>query len=275
MVRHAPSRRHVPHGVLCVLTQAALGAAARRGVYWGIAAADQGTVSFLLGPNPAHWGNSSLPVSDITKGVVHCCSALVINRTGHLLVAYPDQVKPGAYSPFAAKGVETFVTIAAAEGSFEPGTEAPALGLNCSNPPAAGEENCVTPADLCHAALGRKEAFAAEVLAMTLKHNLSGVSVDWEYGYGNDIKCFAALWAYVRSEIGKHGKQFAPWVDNGGGWASNPGMSDDEWSYCTRRAPRTTDRSPRRAARRCAVPSAAEWPPPSRPTPPSLPRVVP
>ena len=116
------------------------------------------------GANPGHWGNTSLAVSDITTGILQCCSALVVNRTGHLLVEYISQVNPGVFDNYTRAGLEVYVDIDPAEGEDEPGTPGPAFGLNCSNPPTPDQKNCVTPGDICNAALSRKDAFAAEVL---------------------------------------------------------------------------------------------------------------
>jgi hypothetical protein len=64
-----------------------------------------------------------------------------------------------------------------------------------------------------------------------LSRNVTGVSVDWEYSYGNNQTCFVALWAHVAAVLAPHGRKFAPWVDNGGGWQSGPGDADAEWDY--------------------------------------------
>ena len=204
----------------------------RRGIHWAVGAASD-DADFLLGSNSQHWANTSGPVSDITTGILQCCSAVVVNRTGHLLVEYHSQMAPGIFEPYRARGMAVYVDIDPAEGEDEPGTPGPALGLNCSNPPTAAEEElgCVTPGDICNAALARKHAFAAEVLALTIDFDITGVSVDWEYAYGNNQTCFAALWEHVKSVIGPHGKQFAPWVSNGGGWETGPGDADAEWDY--------------------------------------------
>ena len=58
------------------------------------ASGDPGLQPFLLGSNPQHWANTSLPVSDITTGVLQCCAGLGINLTGHLLEVYPTCTSP-------------------------------------------------------------------------------------------------------------------------------------------------------------------------------------
>ena len=68
-------------------------------------------------------------------------------------------------------------------------------------------------------------------LAFTLKWEVAGISVDWEYSYGNNQTCFVELWSFVHGVIAPHGKGFAPWVSNGGGWNGGPGNADAEWDY--------------------------------------------
>ena len=125
--------------------------------------------------------------------------------------------------------MEVYIDIDPAEGEHErsnatvgqPG--GPAIGLNCSNPPTATQKNCVTPGDICSAALARKDDFAAEVLAFVLSRNVSGISIDWEYAYGNNQSCMVSLFSFVAAQLAPHGKGFAPWVSNGGGWQGGPG----------------------------------------------------
>ena len=197
----------------------------RRGVQWALGVASGKNTSgsdvpdFLLGSNPHRWANTSLRVSDITTGILQCCSGLVVNISGHLLIEYPEgEIAPHVFDAYTARGLEVFVDVDPAEGEFEAGTPRPAIGLNCSNPPTADQHDCTTPADICAAALARKEAFAAEVLAFTLEWGVSGISVDWEYSYGNNQTCFVELFSFVHGVIAPHGKGFAPWVSNGGGW---------------------------------------------------------
>jgi len=157
------------------------GSKSQRGVFWAVGRESPSAVDFLLGNNTRHWANTSLPVSEMTRGILQCCNSVAINRSGHLLADYHNatqsQLRPGAFAPFQQRDVDVFVDIGAAEG---------AGGLNCSNVPQSGSPNstCVTPAQICQAALLRKEAFAAEVLALTMDHKLSGVTVDWEFNTG-------------------------------------------------------------------------------------------
>eukprot|EP01046_Picozoa_sp_COSAG06_P003188 COSAG06_NODE_120_length_23106_cov_18.311862_30_plen_384_part_00 len=214
--------------LLLLLSSLCCTGGSKRGVFWAVGRDSPSAVDFLLGNNTRHWANTSLPVSEMTRGILQCCNSVAINRSGHLLADYHNatqgQLRPGAFAPFRQRDVDVFVDIGAAEG---------AGGLNCSNVPQSGSPNstCVTPAQICQAALLRKEAFAAEVLALTMDHNLSGVTVDWEYQYGNNQTCFAALWRHVSGVLSVHQKAFAPFVNNGGGWQGPDWYVSTEWDY--------------------------------------------
>jgi hypothetical protein len=202
----------------------------RRGIYWAVGdvtARGPASVSdFLLGTNKGHWANTSESVSNITTGILQCCSSVVINGTGHLLNLLTSELTPGAFQSYRDKDIDVFVDIGALQGGG---------GLNCSNVPASGAKNssCVTPANICGAALARKDAFAEEVLALVAEYNVSGVSIDWEFQYGNNQTCFAALWKHVTSVIARSGQNFgfAPWVNNGGGWQGPDWYVPTEWDY--------------------------------------------
>eukprot|EP01043_Picozoa_sp_COSAG02_P057745 COSAG02_NODE_7064_length_3201_cov_43.745003_3_plen_389_part_00 len=209
----------------------------KRGIEWAAGNGESTLHPFLLGSNPQHWANTSLAVSDFTTGVMQCCAGLGINLTGHLLEVYPSQTQLQMYTPFIQRGMEVYIDIDPAEGEHERANASvgqpggPAIGLNCSNPPTATQKHCVTPGDICNAALARKEGFAEEVLAFVLSRNVTGISIDWEYSYGNNQSCMVALFSYVAAQLAPHGKGFAPWVSNGGGWQSSPGDADAEWDY--------------------------------------------
>ena len=158
--------------------------------------------------------------------------ALVINRTGHLVTAYPCTINASRFAPYRLANMSVFIDIGAATGTAEESCGAaagpfPVLGLNCSNPPQPNahppQTDCVTPADLCYAALARKEDFGQEVLSFLVSHDLQGISLDWEDSYGNDMRCFRALWMHVKSIIGPHGKELSPWVSNGGAYTPDTG----------------------------------------------------
>ena len=106
----------------------------RRGLRWAVSAVAP-TESFLLRGNPAHWANSSLSVTAATGGLLQCCfaasSGLVVNRSGHLVTAYPGF--DAAFAPFRSAGMRVDVDIGAATGTSEGGCR-PADG-NC---PALG-----------------------------------------------------------------------------------------------------------------------------------------
>ena len=62
-----------------------------------------------------------------------------------------------------------------------------------------------------------EEAFAAEVLAFALEWGVSGISVDWEYSYGNNQTCFKALVVRPRGDCAAR-QGFCTLGSNGGGW---------------------------------------------------------
>eukprot|EP01052_Picozoa_sp_SAG31_P003311 SAG31_NODE_126_length_23665_cov_6.178987_6_plen_412_part_00 len=152
-------------------------ARATRGIYWAVEQVSPTTLDFLLGQNSRRWGNTTLSVSGMTHGILQCCNTVAVNRTGHLVVDYlnatQNQLRPGIYAPFRERSLDVYIDVGPVEG---------AGGLNCTNTPASGSANssCVTPAQICQAALSRRDQFAAEVLALTLDYNVSGISVDWE-----------------------------------------------------------------------------------------------
>ena len=55
-----------------------------------------------------------------------------------------------------------------------------------------------------------------------LLRTVSGVSVDWEIPYGDNLECWLGLWRHVKSVLAPHGKQFAPWITNEGGSDNGP-----------------------------------------------------
>eukprot|EP01043_Picozoa_sp_COSAG02_P055487 COSAG02_NODE_6437_length_3569_cov_1.906916_4_plen_416_part_00 len=213
--------------------------ARRRGLRWAVSAANAGIDDFLLHDNNVSWANTSLSVTNATLGIdagfMPSGAALVINRSGHLFESYPCTLNASRFAKWRAAGMFATVDIGPADDSHErscPDSKLTiAAGLNCSNPPRSDEHSCVTPGDLCRAALARKEDFSAELLDYLLRHDLSGITVDWENPYGNDMPCFRELWMHVKAVIGPHGKSFSPWVSNGGAYTPNKGNDDYEWNY--------------------------------------------
>ena len=215
------------------------GALNQRGLRWAVSAANPGIDDFLLHGNNGSWANTSLSVTNATVGIdagfMPCGAALVINRSGHLLESYPCTLNATRFAKWRAAGMFATVDIGPAHGCHE--SSCPdrnltiAAGLNCSNPPRPDQHNCVTPGDLCRAALARKGDFSAELLDYLLSHDLDGVTLDWENPYGNDMPCFRELWMHVKAVIGSHGKTFAPWVSNGGAYTPLKGNDDYEWNY--------------------------------------------
>jgi hypothetical protein len=220
-------------------SKAAVAPPSRRGLRWAVSAAKPGIDDFLLHDNNGSWANTSLSVTNATLGIdagfMPSGAALVINRSGHLFESYPCTLNASRFAKYRAAGMFATVDVGPADDSHERSCPdmnlTVAAGLNCSNPPRPNEHNCVTPGDLCRAALARKEDFSAELLDYLLRHDLSGVTIDWENPYGNDMPCFRELWMHVKAVIGPHGKSFNPWVSNGGAYTPSRGNADYEWNY--------------------------------------------
>ena len=86
----------------------------RRGVQWALGVASGKNkrprrAGLLLGSNPHRWANTSLRVSDITTGILQCCSASR-QHFGHLLIEYPEgEIAPHVFDAYTARGLEVFV----------------------------------------------------------------------------------------------------------------------------------------------------------------------
>ena len=177
----------------------------RRGLRWAVSAAKPGIDDFLLHGNNGSWANTSLSVTAATLGIdagfMPSGAALVINRSGHLVEAYPCTLNASRFAKYNKAGMFATVDIGPASNSREAscpdGATTNAVGLNCSDPPRSDQQNCVTPGALCRAALARKGSFSADVLDYLLRHDLDGVNLDWEDQYGNDMACFRELWMYL------------------------------------------------------------------------------
>ena len=92
------------------------------------------------------------------------------------------------------------------------------------------------------AAFARRDALAEELLSTVLKHNLSGVNVDWECcsgpAVGPDVASvaqFAATWDAVAKRLHKHGRTLGIDIGDGNVNSSTPNMSQPnymtDWSY--------------------------------------------
>ena len=168
--------------LLCLLRPAASPA----GLWWSVSTlARDGVEDFLLGANPRHWANSSLSLAGFTAGILQQPS-LAINRSGHLVVAYPSKLT--SFAPYIAAGYEVFIDVGPGMGEQEEGVPRPTLGLNCSAYPTPAQIKkgcgagagagccarptgcCVTPGDLACAAFGRKEELAQGLLAFLVEH---------------------------------------------------------------------------------------------------------
>ena len=183
------------------------------------------------------WANTSQSVSAATIGIV-VQPVLAIDTSGQLVPYYPDKLHDGSLDAYAAAGLEIILDVGPWVGSAggfvdrSGGYTGPALeGLNCSSLVMQAEalaKHCVLPDQIIRAALARKEAFAADMLAVLVRYKATGFSTDWETSYGNNQTNAAALWGYVKRALAPHGMKFMPWIQNGGG--SNMGPTN--FAYC-------------------------------------------
>ena len=179
---------------------------------------------FLLGNNSEHVLNISSP-GDLTGAIYQCCQLTYIHPNGSLGNFHGQQQLGGPPSPlfspaWAQHGVDTFATIAVAP-------------RNCT---AIGEPKykgwpCITTGEICNAALDRLPHFTHEVLEFTQKYGLTGVHLDEEYGFGNNLTCHLALWSSVRQALNVQGKQLAMSIDDSTGIPPNISMKDESWSF--------------------------------------------
>ena len=147
---------------------------------------------FLLGgpgSNPSGWLNTTLGLgAPITGGVYQCCHGVDIQPNG-TLKGYPFNASkpPWNVTAFASADIDMYYTIT--PGGKDPGA-------------------------ITKAALARADAFAMELLNLTLAYGLAGVHTDWEYANDNDLPSWIALWGRVRKTLAAHGKQVAMSVDD-------------------------------------------------------------
>jgi hypothetical protein len=88
----------------------------------------------------------------------------------------------------------------------------------------------VSAADVCRTTLARKEAYAAELIAIATHENVQGFTLDWEDATGNDVGCFNALWGYVASALKPHGLSVSVSVDDSNHEGPMDKNSTDPWS---------------------------------------------
>ena len=85
-------------------------------------------------------------------------------------------------------------------------------------------------AQVCGAALKRKELFAKELLAIAQAQGLAGFILDWEDGTGNSVACFTALWGYVATVLNPAGIKMASSIDNSNHLGPLDANSTSGWS---------------------------------------------
>lgn len=205
----------------------------RRGLRWAVSHPSP-AAPFLLGQNTAGWFNTTRSVADATVGVLVQPIVFGINASGMVTNAFPDLERTAALKPYADKGIETVVSLfpwigSLAKGDFEASggyRGPPNAGLNCTTALAKNTSDprsrtCITPDYLVRAALARKERFAEELVEALRPLHATGISLDWEYFYGNNQSNAAKLWGYVKSR--SQAIKILPWITNGGGI---------DWSDC-------------------------------------------
>ena len=208
-----------------------------RGIRWAVN--EPSAAAPWLLHNATGWANTSRAVSSATVGIV-VLPVFAINTTGHLTAAYPDKLLDGSLDAYAAAGHEIVLDVGpwvGSSGGFvdrSGGYAGPALqGLNCSSLTSekeAAAKHCVLPDQIIRAALARKEAFAAELLAVLSNSKATGFTTDWETSYGNNQTNAASLWGYVKHVAASRGGSttFMPWISNGGG----VNMGPSNYAYC-------------------------------------------
>jgi len=72
----------------------------------------------------------------------------------------------------------------------------------------------VTAAAVCMAALERKESYVAQLVDIAGRERLSGFTLDWEDGTGNDVACFNTLWGYVAAQLKPHNLSISVSMDD-------------------------------------------------------------
>lgn len=149
---------------------------------------------FTLGPNSAHWANSSSAISGVTRTFVGCCNTFELGADG---IQEYTHAHNGSYATdswgqgnYVAAGKRVLVSIG--------------LRVNAT----------VSASDICHAALARKEAYAAELIGIALHESLDGFNLDWEFATGNDVGCMNELWAYVTQQFGPHNLSMVVSIDD-------------------------------------------------------------
>ena len=194
---------------------------------------------FLLGNNSDHVLNISSP-GDITGAIYQCCTLTIIHPNGSLGNFHGgqelfhsqeargkrhSQESRGPPSPlfspaWAQHGVATFATIAV-----------PPRNCTPTGQPKDKDWPCITTGEICNAALARLPDFVHEVLEFTDKYGLTGVHLDEEYGFGNNLTCHLALWGSVRKALNAAGKQLAMSIDDSTGIPAHISMRDEGWSF--------------------------------------------
>jgi len=149
-------------------------------------------VDFVLGNNSRGWANSTVDISAHTRTVYQCCNGFLLGIDGKQEYLHENRTTNNSWgqAAYVAAGRPVVVNI-------DPATNA-----------------TVSAAAVCRATLARKEAYAAELLAIAQKEHIAGYITDWEDATGNDMGCFNALFGYVSGVLKPHKLTMSMSMDN-------------------------------------------------------------
>jgi hypothetical protein len=145
--------------------------------------------------------------SDVCTGVLPCCGEIRIQANGSVGFKYPDNVT-NRYEPFLRAGKTVHVTINGKSAEID-------------------------------AAFAHKEVFVAEVQALALRLNLTGLTLDFEDGSGDNITKWISLWGDVRDALHQQGQTLgncvcqAVWnrLPNATGSKNYGGANASAWTF--------------------------------------------
>jgi hypothetical protein len=143
---------------------------------------------------------------EVCTGILPCCGEIYIQANGSVDFRYPANAS--RYQPFLRAGKTVHVTI-------------------------SGESPQVD------AAFARKEAFVAEVQALALRLNLTGLTLDFEDGRGDNITKWISLWSGVRDALHQQGQTLGScvcqdvWnrIPNATGSKNYGGANSSAWAF--------------------------------------------
>lgn len=153
-------------------------------------------VDFALGNNSRGWANSTVQLSPHTRTFYVCCNQFPLLPDGYQRYTHDH----GNGSTF---GNNTW-----GQADYVDAGRRVVLTI------AAGTTATAGAADICAAALARKDDYAAELIAIAQHERLSGYMLDWEHATGNDVACFNELWGAVAAAFKPHGLTMSVSIDD-------------------------------------------------------------